>query len=114
MRIDTARPLRRRRLDHAPRAYRRDCAAWLCAIDVLSRYWILIRVRRVGRAPGGERVEDGLRDGVTLGTRSFALSVQFSISLLRGIAASNEDADGLIDDRHRPQIRPGVPPVWAW
>lgn len=74
---------------------------------------LLIRVVGIGGVFGDERVEDELRDGVSFDSRTIAPSVQFSISLLRGIAASDEDADGLIDDRHRPQICPGIRPGWA-
>jgi hypothetical protein len=71
---------------------------------------LLIGVLGIGRVFGGERVEDELRGGVSIGARAISLGVQFSMSSLRGVAVSDEDADGLIDDRRRSQICPGVRP----
>jgi hypothetical protein len=74
---------------------------------------LLIGVLGIGRVLGGDRVEDEPRRGVSFGTRTISLGVQFSMSSLRGVAASDEDANGLIDDRRRSQICSGVRPGWA-
>ena len=71
---------------------------------------LLVGALGVGRVLGGERVEDELGGGVSIGARAIDLGVQFSMSLPRGVAAANEDPDGLIDDRRCSQICPGVRP----
>ncbi len=69
---------------------------------------LLIGALGVGRVGGGERVEDELRGGVSIGTRAIGLGVQFRMCLPRGVAAADEYPDGLVDDRRRAQICPGV------
>lgn len=48
-----------------------------------------------------ELVEDRLGGGVAIGARANSVGVEFSMSLRRGVAATDEDPDGLIDDRRR-------------
>src|SRR5271166_4012901 len=71
---------------------------------------LLIGGLGAGRVLGGERVEDELRGGVSIGARAISLGVQFLMSLPRGVSAADKNPDGLIDDRRRSQICPGVRP----
>ena len=52
----------------------------------------------IDRVRGGQRVEDGLRSGVPIGTRAISLGVQFRLCLPRSVAAADEHPDGLVDD----------------
>src|SRR5689334_1619754 len=71
---------------------------------------LLISALGIGRVVGGDRVEDKPRRGASIGARAISLGVQFSTSSLGGVAASDEDADGLIDDRRHSQMCSGVRP----
>ena len=71
---------------------------------------LLIGALGIGRVLSGERVKNELGGGVSIDARAISLVVQFLMSLPRGVAAANEDPDGLIDDRRRSQICAGVRP----
>ena len=71
---------------------------------------LLIGVLGIGRVLGGERVEDELGGGVSIGACAISLGVQFPMSLPRSVAAADLDGDGLIDELRSSQRCPGVRP----